>query len=247
MQHYTTTSGKSAGLKPASKNLKPGTEELFGADTADPLVGAPEFPLSAIQDEISKVEALIQNVEDMPENLLLGEIKLASKRVGGFAFEAKRSSTQALLYVWTSGMLLNATKKKLGHGKFGKWCDKHLVATNIMCERTCQRYMKLATENPNVSAFLESGTSIRQSYIAAGILPEPDKDPGANEKNGVSKSCALMSILSSLQKKLRLFAASNEKLKEAERVQLQLVRFELDQFFDQALAVGRGGEEGQES
>lgn len=239
--------GESAGTNSLSPQYpKPGPEVL-GADTDDPLATAPGFSLSDIQVEISQVQALVADAAVMSEGLLLKEITVASERVGDFALKAKRSSMEALLYVWTAGTLLNATKKKVGHGKFGKWCSQHLIDKNVMSERTCQRYMKLATENPNVNALLESGTSIRQSYIAAGISSEPEKDPGAGGKNGVSKSQALMSALSGLQKKLRLFAASDEKLEDDDRVQLQLVRDELVQFFDQALSTGHGVEEGQKA
>ena len=236
------TTGKRAGSKPKTKNNKPSTE-YFGADTADPLTEAPDFQLSTIQTEISEVETLIQSVEQMPENLLLDRIKLASARVDDYTFKARLSTAQSLLYVWATGTMLNATKKKLGHGHFSKWCHTHIVTAGIMSERTCQRYMKLATENPDISAFLEQGKSIRQSYIAAGVIAEPEEAPAATEKNGAPKSHALMSALSGLQKKLRLFSTSAERLTTEERNQLKLMKIELDRFFAQALAVGHHGEE----
>lgn len=236
------TTGKRAGSKPESKNIKPGTE-VFGADTADPLTGGPDFQLSTIQTEISEVEALAKSVEHMSENQLLDSIILTSARACDYDFKTRLSTAQSLLNVWATGTMLNTTKKKLGHGHFSKWCHTHIVNAGIMSERTCQRYMKLATENPDVSAFLEQGKSISQSYIEAGVITEPEETPAAAVKNGASKSHALMSALSGLQKKLRLFSTSAERLTTEERNQLQLMKNELDRFFAQALATDHKGQE----
>lgn len=77
----------------------------------------------------------------------------------------------------------------------------------------------------------------------AGEVSKPEKDPAADRKKDAPKSHALMSALSALQKNLRLFTASSEKLADEERVQLQLMRRELDRFFEQTLAADHGGEE----
>jgi hypothetical protein len=77
----------------------------------------------------------------------------------------------------------------------------------------------------------------------ASEVSKPKQDPAADRKKDAPKSHALMSALSGLQKTLRLFTASTEKLTDEEHVQLKLVRGELDRFFEQALSADHGGEE----
>jgi hypothetical protein len=105
-----------------------------------------------------------------------------------------------------------------------------------MSERTSQRYMQLAKQCDNVRALLEWSPSLRQAYIACGILPEPPEREKEDEGDAdAAMREALLSSITGIQKKLRLFSRLEGKLGAAEKTQLKLAKVEIDKFFDQIL------------
>lgn len=77
----------------------------------------------------------------------------------------------ALEKVLECGRLLQQQKDSLKHGGWIEWLRANCPEIHV---RTAQRYMKLAANTTHVS-FLEDESTIRKAYIAAGILPEPEK------------------------------------------------------------------------
>ena len=185
--------------------------------------------------QISWVESVIGGMGNMTDTELLGCIRTCATKAETFVHAAIKASASALVYAWASGMLLNSAKAKFGHGAFGKWRDAELVP-DVMSVRTSQRYMKLAEASKDVKGVLEWSPSLRQAYIACGVLPESQRSAGDEESEESPKTRALLTGLTGLQKNLRLFSGSGESLGKSERTQLALVRAELNQFFDKILA-----------
>ncbi len=201
---------------------------------AEVVVDAPDLMTRDVTMEISDVEQLLSRLEGMSNAKLLGSIKHYSERAAEHAGSAVNASALALVCAWTCGRMLNAAKAKLGRGGFGQWRDEHLVP-DVMSERTSQRYMKLAESCHDVRALLDWGPSLRQAYVACGILPEPERTADERDEEEAPKTRALLTSVSGLQKNLRLFTSSGEKLSRGDRTQLQLMRDELNRFFDQIL------------
>lgn len=76
----------------------------------------------------------------------------------------------ALEKVIECGQLLKQQKDSLKHGGWIEWLRANCPDIH---ERTAQRYMKLA--NTTHVSFLQDASTVRQAYIAAGIMPEPEK------------------------------------------------------------------------
>lgn len=87
-----------------------------------------------------------------------------------FAKDAQTQMNQAVALAIECGNLLQQQKDSLKHGGWLDWLREHCPEVS---KRTAQRYMKLA-KTSRVS-HLEDANSIRQAYIATGIMPEPEK------------------------------------------------------------------------
>lgn len=114
------------------------------------------------------------------------------------ANSAKANASQAIAVAVQCGKLLCNQKAEVGHGG---WLDWLKANCPDISERTAQKYMRLSrkvleleTANPNCSAELEkseeagateaekvsalldgSPKTLRQAYIAAGVIPEVEK------------------------------------------------------------------------
>jgi hypothetical protein len=227
---------KESGVATATqaKSTQPNTESAtLPSNATDPSTDASGFLLDLIEPEIASVENLVERIEGLSDDNLLGEIKSASQRLGAAQFLVRRGSSQAWLYQWSMGKMILAMKEKLPHGDFGKWRNENLVKANIMCERTSQRYMDLTTDHPDVRAFLEATASRLQSEPVGDT---DDASEASHPKNKTSKANALLSALSGLQNKLRRFAESKEKLSADQLIQLRNVKDEIDRFYERTLA-----------
>lgn len=184
---------------------------------------------------LTKVEDFFDNSTHMEERELLHGIIEFSKRAADYAQQAVQFGGTALVYAWACGKLLNAAKSKLGRGKFGAWRIKTLES-NYISERTSQRYMQLATQYPEVKPLLQWSPGLRQAYIACGILPEsPEKESAIIDKSTAIQRQALLSSITGIQRKLRLFADLKGQLDASDKTQLQLAKNQIDEFFSRIL------------
>jgi hypothetical protein len=219
---------KAQAKKPVPRPAKAKTVKL------EVVSDVPNLMPSEVMDQILLVETVLGQMDDMTELKLCTTIQRYAERATGYSQSALKSGASALVYAWACGKLLNAAKAKFGRGGFGKWRDANLVPY-VMSERTSQRYMKLADTGDDVRELLEWSPSLRQAYIACGILPESERGAGDDDKDEAPNTHVLLASLSGLQKKLRLYLDSREKLGKRERTQLALVRDELNRFFEQVL------------
>ncbi|MBN8457855.1 MAG: hypothetical protein J0M04_08455 [Verrucomicrobia bacterium] len=98
---------------------------------------------------------------------------------------------------WSIGALLNQAKKILGHGEFGRWRERNLIAKGILSGATALRYMKLAARC-DCREIGRTGAGLARLYGALGIVPAADdtEDPADHPERdacgspmGGSSSC----------------------------------------------------------
>lgn len=185
-------------------------------------------------NEFMSVMEVVDVAKDMKDEDLISGIKTYSDLALKHARLSVKLGASALVFAWATGKLLNAAKFRSDHGSFGTWRNENLDLGAIS-ERTLQRYMLLAKNYPDVKALLHWNSGLRQAYVACGILPEPEKTVGEVDDEPAPKTRALLTSLSGLQKNLRLFTGSGEKLVKADLTQLRLMRDELNRFFNQVI------------
>jgi hypothetical protein len=190
--------------------------------------------IKEVEAKIKEIEAIIKSNKEIGAEPIIPPIKDFAIQARGLSRQAVQIGASALVYAWACGKLLIAAKAKLGRSDFGEWRDKNL-GPDVISERTSQRYMVLAKQCDDVKSLLEWSPSLRQAYIACGILPEPEARDTEEVDNDLPKTRALLTSLNGLQRNLRLFAGSTEKLGKAELTELMLVRDELNQFFNQVI------------
>jgi hypothetical protein len=232
------TSGKEPIKKSVSRTSK---SKAVSEEIAD----IPDLKPPEVLKHIKKVEAIIKDAEaiikaskGMVTDPIIPSIKNFAEQAATLSRQAVQTGASALVYAWACGKLLNTVKVHLGRGAFGLWRED-LILTEYLSERTSQRYMQLAKQFDDVKSLLKWSPSLRHAYIACGILPEPEARDTEEEDNDLPKTRALLSSLNGLQRNLRLFAGSTEKLGKADLTELRLVRDELNQLFNEIIPQGK--------
>ena len=236
-------SSKSARKPRAAKNHD---QSLLDQVEAHSSVGT--NAAESIENTLSKSKETLSQVPMMTDEDLSEVTAGYYQLVNQFKKVATHAGKSAIICAWTCGKLLNTAKEKLGRGDFGKW-RATLLEGHSICERTTQRYMKLAEQTEDVATLLERNSGLTEAYVAAGILPDPESDPEVEVESNtepetevsttrqapLSKSQALTAFLSSLQKQLRSFDNSGETLTEAEINQILAAKDQIDRFFKKIL------------
>lgn len=126
---------------------------------------------------------------------LAGQIRETYREANQLAEEAKGYASQAVAKAIECGMLLIQQKQALGHGSWMEWTTKNLPEIH---HNTLGRYMRVAkaaggtlqlsekSEISNSSPVmnLEDAPTLKQAYVALGILPSPkDKIAEAPDPN----------------------------------------------------------------
>ena len=141
------------------------------------------------------------------------------------------SAGLAILEAWTCGYLLNLAKVQVMHGDFQKWV-RELGSRSEMNLRTAQRYMQLAKSCPDARDLIGSMRSLRQSYIACGILPEPSESEKSEVKDDASKARSeLLKSVVGAHNKLRRFSEGKLRLDARTKKELVAVKTEIDRLF----------------
>lgn len=86
------------------------------------------------------------------------------------AGESAKSGQSAIVAAIACGHLLIKAKTLVGHGKWEKWL---LDNCGDISQMTATKWMRLAKLNHGLD--LSNCQTLRQAYIACGILPEPKK------------------------------------------------------------------------
>lgn len=101
---------------------------------------------------------------------LAEQINLAFEQSVALATQAKDQASTAIAKALECGQLLLQQKAALKHGGWLEW-----LAANCpkICERTARRYMGVAKRTH--VADLNDATTLRQAYLACGIIQEKPK------------------------------------------------------------------------
>jgi hypothetical protein len=220
--------------KPSTRKAKKKTRRpKVVATEVDPDSPTPLAP--EVLEKISAVELSLMQVAAMSETKLTTAIRRYSDQATRSARDAVTAGALGIVSAWACGKLLNEAKDKRFRGDFGSW-RKQNFGDDVMSERTSQRYMKLARECNDVRDLLNMGASLRQAYVACGVLPEPpEREPVEKDESEAAKRQAFLASVTVVQKQLRTLAGFGGRLEEDERTQLTLARREIDAFFDQIL------------
>ena len=122
----------------------------------------------------AKLKAIAEQKAARRLTVLAGEIRDSYVSADSLAKTAKERGQKAVYEAWRCGKALIEARAIVGHGDWLKWLKKECKGVS---DRTCQRYMKLA-KTTHV-AELKNASSIRQSYIAVGIVEERKALPPA--------------------------------------------------------------------
>jgi hypothetical protein len=120
------------------------------------------------------------------------QIRAAHAEAAAIADEAKGFASRAVSKALECGRLLLQQKAALGHGSWLEWVNENL--SDISYE-TLARYMRVAKaalpqpatqagSNLSPVTILENAQTLKQAYVALGILPQPeDKSNQAPDPN----------------------------------------------------------------
>jgi len=107
--------------------------------------------------------------------------------------QADQAASQAVAYIGQRirlcidiGQALRTKKEQLGHGQFMDWFEASIEGSEVakrmaFSHRTATRWMRLSEHHDAGHLDLESATGVRQAYVATGILPDPDHQPGGGQ------------------------------------------------------------------
>jgi hypothetical protein len=102
--------------------------------------------------------------DDVPQPVRLPDLK---RRIEKHHEEARKSCVAALVHAVSAGRWLNTAKQQLPHGEFHAWLEANFSdVVDGLSVRTCQRYMKVATNLPQVVEVLQAnGNATRASQM----------------------------------------------------------------------------------
>jgi hypothetical protein len=103
---------------------------------------------------------------------LAPQIRQAFEDANRLATDARGVAAEAISKALECGRLLVQQKESLGHGSWLEWLDANLPEIS---DRTARKYMALAKRNHGSD--LTDAASLRQAYLATGIIPAPEEKP----------------------------------------------------------------------
>lgn len=110
---------------------------------------------------------------------LTEQIRQAFAEANRLAGDARTVASEAIAKALECGRLLIQQKESLGHGSWLDWLDANVPEISRW---TARRYMSLA-KGAHVP-HLNDAASVRQAYLAAGIIPQPEeKAPAPPDPN----------------------------------------------------------------
>lgn len=110
---------------------------------------------------------------------LAEQIRKAFRDANRIAADARTVASEAVAKAIQCGQLLLEQKAALGHGSWLEWLDANVPEIG---DRTARKYMALAKRN--YDSDLTDSASLRQAYLATGIIPAPEeKAPSPPDPN----------------------------------------------------------------
>lgn len=110
---------------------------------------------------------------------LAEQIRETFEQANALATDARTVASDAIAKALECGRLLTKQKESLGHGSWLEWLDANVPEIS---DRTARKYMALAKRNHGSD--LNDMASLRQAYLATGIIPAPaEKEPSPADPN----------------------------------------------------------------
>ncbi len=134
-------------------------------------------PAEAPPEAVS-VDLHQENYESMSLEQLAKEIHKNHKDAVEFAEIAKNTVKSTIQKVVAVGNALIAAKAKLRHGQWTEWREQNV---NTLSEDQANRYIRLAKQIPHMRNLNELA-SVRQAYLAAGIIKDTTKSISKSEE-----------------------------------------------------------------
>ena len=125
-----------------------------------------------------------KKLNTLTDAALAREINTRLPKIEAAIYSAREHANLALKAAIEIGAYLNEAKRRAEKGKWGDWREKHCRA---LSKATAYRYMDLARKVSHV----RRGMTIRQAYIACGILP--DEPPGKKDTPNLDHAPAFAS------------------------------------------------------
>ena len=125
-----------------------------------------------------------KKLNTLTDATLAREINSRLPKIEASIYSAREHANLALRAAIEIGAYLNEAKRRAEKGKWGDWREKHCPS---LSKATAYRYMDLARKVSHV----RHGMTIRQAYIACGILP--DEPPGKKESPDLDNAPAFAS------------------------------------------------------
>ena len=111
----------------------------------------------------------------------VGEIRSAVREALALRDETMALVKRSVAAVARAGALLNRAKAAHQHGDFMAWVKANVLEISY---ETATRWMKLALFAETHPKQLDEAATVRQAYILAGILPEPESNSGGGGTSG---------------------------------------------------------------
>jgi len=109
---------------------------------------------------------------------IIENISRSYREAESLAQTAITTGREAVIKARECGQYLKEAKETVGHGKWLSWFEANSQAVANMSLRTAQGWMKLA-DIPEEA--LESMHSLKQAYLALGILPTTEREGGSQQ------------------------------------------------------------------
>jgi hypothetical protein len=221
---------KKPSPKPSAKSKPAKSQQSSQLAEFEVLPAPPKLSEFLTEDVIHNRHQNLVEMEQADLDSLAAAITICAEEADTNAEEALGSACLAVVSVWNCGGLLNIAKKQMRHGEFQKWFNDRIDVPGFSL-RTAQRYMKLAGLNPRLTDLIASNPSIRQAYIACGILAEPPETEKTNKDFDATARLGLLRSIASVQTRLRRFSEKKIKLDKKTRKDLLATKAEIDQLF----------------
>ncbi len=171
---------------------------------------------------------MASDLSTLKDEELAKEIRVNDKEARDLAEIANNTVSQSLERVIIAGNALLAARGRCSHGEWGPWQKRYLP--DIPPSRI-SRYIAVAKQISHVRN-LDAIQSVRQLYLACGLIKEPDKSSQVVKLHKFSGRGSIEGILTQAQetrKSMRLFLTKNkaESLSMETKSQLRMELREL--------------------
>jgi hypothetical protein len=112
------------------------------------------------------------------------ELKRCAGEADKCAAMAQGCAEIAIRHAWNAGTICNRAKEIVPHGTFKDWLEQNCGDRGY---HTMLKWMKLAKVDLNLLLEVQNVKNLKEAYIAAGVLPEPEAKTEGGEGEAKDK------------------------------------------------------------